>query len=109
MDKVTCRKYRILVPTAWNDGTPINPRLLDGVRDDLLKSLGGYTEEPPVVEFYRGMNGTAAERMLPFVVCVKDTPLELEKLRIYAQQLCERFAQECVYLERGGEVDFVFA
>ena len=37
------REYEIYLPTTMNDGTPVDATRVQGIKDALAKSFGGYT------------------------------------------------------------------
>ena len=36
-------EYEIYLPTALNDGTPVDPNEIQGIKQTLAKTFGGYT------------------------------------------------------------------
>jgi len=38
--------YEVYIPLKYNDGSPIDPRILDHLGERLLETFGGYTFNP---------------------------------------------------------------
>src|SRR5438128_1872282 len=88
------RRYEILLPTRYNDGTPVQAEKIDLVLDELSDHFGGITFHP---EHLRGVWLHEGQRFeesnVRFVVDVEDTPATADFFTRYKQILKERFRQ----------------
>ena len=51
-------KFTTLVPTTWNDGTPVDPALLQRLIENLYSPFGGMSEEGKVTGHWVDEDGT---------------------------------------------------
>src|SRR6266704_4796782 len=88
------RRYEILLPTRYNDGTPVEDEKLDLVIEELSKEFGGLTFYP---EHLRGLwiheGQRFAEASVRLVLDVEDTLQAADFFSRYKGILKERFRQ----------------
>lgn len=88
------RRYEILLPTRYNDGTPVEGEKVDLVIEELSERFGGVTFRP---EPLRGVWLHQGQRFDEINVClivdVADSPATSEFFNSYKQTLKERFRQ----------------
>jgi hypothetical protein len=51
-------RFTTLIPTTWNDGTEVEPKVLSGLIDRLWRPFGGGTEEGWVTGHWVDDDGT---------------------------------------------------
>jgi hypothetical protein len=39
------KEYEIYLPTAYNDGTPVDPQVVERLKQTLAQAFGGYTHQ----------------------------------------------------------------
>jgi hypothetical protein len=94
----TLRKCTILLPLAYNDGTPIPPAVLTDIQDRLYDRFGGYTMAGRVTGTYRMDDGTRANDE-SLVVWVAVPAERIDELRREAARICHLLRQETLYFE----------
>lgn len=101
------QKCTILLPTAYNDGTPIPASVLTDMQDRLYSRFGGYTVAGCVTGTYRMVDGTrASDESLEIWVAVP--PEQVCELRRQAAYFCGILRQESLYFEvAGGTVELI--
>ena len=94
-------KFTTLVPTTWNDGTPVPPALLSRVIDRIWKPFQGMTDEGVVRGHWIDDDGTVYTDM-----CVK-VSIECDRSRLQEAMRAVRRAgrtlrQRAMYFEVSG-------
>lgn len=93
--------YRLLVPLNFNDGSEVPSELHDALEDELYVAFGGCTVGGTVRGSYRMENGDKqVDHLVQMWVAVPDE--QWQELEEIIQRYCERFQQECMYLEKTG-------
>ncbi len=101
------RKCTILIPLAYNDGTPVPGDVLVQIENRLYERFGGYTVAGTVDGAVRMADGTRAnDRSLVLWVAV---PAErIDELRHEVAVLARELRQESIYFEiSDGSVELV--
>jgi hypothetical protein len=94
-------KFTTLIPTTWNDGSPVPPAVLDRLIYSLWQPFGGMTEEGWVTGHWIDEEG--AEFL---DVCVK-VSIECHRSRLQeairaVRRVGRRLRQKAMYLEVAG-------
>src|SRR2546421_11195749 len=91
---MSLRRYEILLPTRYNDGSPVEDEKIDLVAEELSKEFGGVTLHP---EHLRGLWLHQGQRFedanVRIVVDVEDTEQASHFFVRYKQTLKDRFRQ----------------
>jgi hypothetical protein len=97
-DARALRKCTLLLPLAYNDGTPIPHAVLTEIQDRLYDRFGGYTMAGRVTGAYRMDNGAHAndESLVVWVAVPQD---RINELRYEAACFCHLLRQETLYFE----------
>ena len=92
-------KCTILIPTTYNNGSPVSHQLLANFRRRLADIFGGYTDAGLVKGAWRsGVNcPMVVERNIELWVICDDR--KLVELRQFAALMADNLDQESVYLE----------
>ena len=93
------RRYELLLPIRYNDGSPVEAEKMDEVIGELSAHFGGVTFHP---EHLRGVWLHQEERFedsnVRLVVDVEDTPDNADFFRRYKETLKQRFRQIEVWI-----------
>ena len=103
------RKCVILLPLAYNDGSPVPMAVLTDIQDQLYAQFGGFTVAGRVTGAYRMADGTrASDESLEIWVAV---PAErIRALRRQVATFARQLRQESLYFEVSATtVEFVAA
>ena len=93
------RRYEILLPLAYNDGTDIEREKFDHTFSDLIQRFGAATLDSVIAMGHWLYKGVLYKDMLMrFRVDVDDTPEAKAFFREYKGILKERFKQEDVWI-----------
>ncbi len=87
-------RYEILLPTRYNDGTPVEPDKFDDVLQEIAERFGGVTFFPETLRgvwLHQGQR--FEENNVRLVVDVEDTVENADFFVNYKQTLKERFRQ----------------
>jgi len=100
----------ILLPLAYNDGSPVPEDQMEQMKQRLLHSFGGYTIEGEKESAYRRQDtgATQVEKLLQITIAVP-TRGGVAHLRQLLQEFGRELDQEAMNLEirRGSRVEFV--
>ena len=101
------KKCLLLVPTRFNDGTPVPPDLLNGIMKDIDREFDGHSVDGYVDGAYKMADGTMAyDKSLKVWVAVR--PDEVDALRTLARRFAGRLKQETLWFEvTDAEVEFL--
>jgi len=93
------RRYEILLPTRYNDGTPVEPEKLFQTQEELVAAFGALTTSP---ELLRGVWMHGGQRFedenLRLVLDVEATPENRAFFPEFKEQLKARFRQIDIWL-----------
>ncbi len=93
------RRYEILLPTRYNDGSPVPPEKIDEVLQDLAARFGGVTFRPEhLLGVWLYENRRFEEHSVCFVTDVEDTDENAQFFSAYKQTLKERFRQLDIWI-----------
>ena len=100
-------KITVLIPTKYNDGSPIGPGVLKLLLSGLREITGGYTLDCIVEGRYTMDDGSIATDYSQKLWVVVDSD-KLPAIREWAERVCICLKQESLYLEyQQTNVDFV--
>lgn len=101
------QKCTFLLPLAYNNGTPVPPEVLTGLKDRLFEQFGGYTIAGTAEGTYRLADGTRADDRC-LVVWVAVAPHRTPELRRVVAELAHELHQESIYFETSEpDVQFI--
>lgn len=90
----TLRRYELLLPLEFNDGTPVPDRLIGEVQIELRQRFGAVSLETQVIQGLREHGDTVyRDRLARLFVDVPDLPEHREFFIAYKRRLMERFQQ----------------
>lgn len=94
-------KFATLIPTTWNDGTPVKPSVLNQLMDDLWRPFGGMTDEGKVTGHWIDNDGTEFTD-----VCMR-VSIECDRTRLgeamrAVKRLGRKLKQRAMYFEVSG-------
>ena len=97
---VSYKRYEILVPLRYNDGSPVEQEKFTQTQEELLHQFSGLTVEfVPVVGYWTGLAMAVVEdELVRLAVDVPDTP---ENRRFFVEwkgKLKERFRQLDIWI-----------
>ena len=94
-------KFIVLVPLAYNDGTPVQEEIVLEFEEQLFLLGGGFTEEGTVRGAYRMADGKKQidHSALYWIWIPEDSYSELKEI---VSRLGGKLGQETMYLERTG-------
>lgn len=100
-------KYLVLVPLAYNDGSPVPEETILEFEEQLFLLGGGFTVAGTVRGAYRMADGKKQiDHSLQYWIWVDDG--QYENLRSIVSELGGKLGQESMYLERASaSLDFV--
>jgi hypothetical protein len=91
------RRFEILLPLRFNDGSPVPKELLDATRTELKEAFGGVSSESQVIQgFDRGTTGE--DKMIRLFADVADTAESLAFFLAARERLKARFKQAEVWI-----------
>lgn len=101
------RKCILLLPTAYNDGKEVPPKVLDGILRNIDEAFDGHTVDGLCDGVYKMDDGTMSrDRSLKVWVAVD--PNRVEELKKMAARFARVLKQESLYFEIiDAEVEFV--
>lgn len=100
------QQFTIHIPQQFNDGRDIPQQAIDDFLELALDKFGGYTINPlPVLGAWRDPDtGTVyKEPMLQMHIASESD----NKVTDYVAQIGGAFKQECMYMVKSGQVEFV--
>ena len=93
------RRYEILLPLSYNDGSPVEPEKFEDTRSELLSRFRGVTFDPTPRHGLWTEKGERFEDVLVRVtVDAPNTPEARRFFEEYKESLKERFQQYEVYI-----------
>jgi hypothetical protein len=104
---VAKRKYTVLIPLNYNDGTKVPDAELDEIYNKFYTLAGGYTLTGTVTGAFRTKDGSKQVDRSTIVWVGIDDDQEA-KLKQLVAEICSRLRQEAIYLERTeGAIEFI--
>lgn len=94
-------KFTTLVPTTWNDGTPVEPQLLRRLIDRLYKPFGGMTNEGEVTGYWTDADGMQYVDKSVKISIECDRGKLQEAVRV-VMRVGHRLRQRAMYFEVSG-------
>lgn len=94
-------KFTTLIPTTWNDGTPVRPDLLTRLIDSLWRPFGGMTKQDSVSGHWIDEDGVEFADVCILVSIECDRSRLQEAIR-RVRRIGKRLAQRAMYLEVSG-------
>lgn len=93
------RRYEILLPLRYNDGSPIEPEKFDETRSALLNQFRGATFDPHPVRGWWTRQGVEYEdALVRIVIDVEDTAEARAFFTRFKEILKERFKQVEIWM-----------
>ena len=93
------RRYEILLPTRYNDGTPVEESLYLLTNRELVRQVGAVSFLPETIRGLWLHQGQSYEdENVRLFVDVEDTPENVAFFARYKQQLKERFRQIDIWI-----------
>ena len=86
-----CRRFEILLPLHFNDGTPVPRETILRTRADLEHDFGAVSVETQVIQGFDRDTASAGDRLLRLYVDVADTPENTGYFYKLKPELEERF------------------
>jgi hypothetical protein len=93
------RRYEILLPLQYNDGTPIPIEDLNHTREELLAHFGGISVQPGTISgvwIHEGMR--YEDSLVRILVDVEDSPENRQFFAEWKPTLLQRFRQIEIYI-----------
>ncbi len=103
------KKAIILLPTTFNDGSPVPPALMSRIFRELDAAFDGYSQGGLVHGSYRMADGTVVkDNSLMVWLILPDEAREVARVRQLAAKFAAMLQQESLYLEvMDVDTDFV--
>lgn len=93
------RRYEMLLPLRFNDGTPVPSELLAATARELKDRFGAASAETQTIRgLWDSGGGTAADDLKRFFIDVPDTPENRDFFRDLKRRLAERFCQDEIWM-----------
>jgi hypothetical protein len=93
------RRYEMLLPLRFNDGTPIPPALVAATVRELKDRFGAASAETQTIRgLWERADGTDADDLKRVFIDVPDTADNREFFRAFKRRLAERFRQDDVWM-----------
>jgi hypothetical protein len=93
------KRFEILLPLRYNDGTPIEAEKFEQTRKELVTHFGGTTFEPqPMRGFWMHEGIEYQDLTVRVIVDTEDTPEAHEFFTNFKETLKERFRQLEVWI-----------
>lgn len=96
---MSIRRYEILLPTRYNDGSSVEPQKIDATLMELAARFGGLTFHPEQLIglwFHRGQR--FEDNNVCLAVDVEDTLETVEFFAQFKEELKQRFRQIEIYI-----------
>ncbi len=101
------KKYIILLPTCYNDGTEVPEDVINGIKREIDETFDGHAMGPPVEGTYRMADGSLADDVCLQVWVALDEKNE-GILREMVKVFAGRLKQESIYFEAtNSKVEFI--
>ena len=96
-----------LIPTRYNNGDPIETKLMEDINNTLITHFGGYTIECTThgAWFNTEEGKTYFDECLKYAVAIE--PADTEKFRWVMKVFREFLKQHSLYVEIGNSVEFI--
>ncbi|MGV3531394.1 MAG: hypothetical protein ACO1QR_03420 [Chthoniobacteraceae bacterium] len=92
------RRFEIMVPLHFNDGTAVPKELLEQTQSDLEARFGAVSSEGQVIRGFDRETGTTEDRLVRYFIDVPDTPENLDFFCEEKERLKERFRQKEIWI-----------
>jgi hypothetical protein len=92
------RRFEVIIPTHYNDGSPIEPHKISRTHEELNRIFGGSTSFPVMGGWIQPGGGLQTERNIKLQVDALDTRETEQLFRDYRVRLEKRFGQFCIYV-----------
>ncbi len=93
------RRYEVLVPLVFNDGTAVPEKLVTDTFMELRERFGAASGETQVLHGVSEHKGTVyQDDLMRFVVDVSDTPEHLQFFKTFKERLKKRFHQWDIWI-----------
>jgi hypothetical protein len=92
------RRFEIMVPLHFNDGTAVPPDLLEQTQNDLENRFGAVSSEGQVIRGFDRETGATEDRLVRYFTDVPDTPENLAFFRSLKERLKDRFQQVEIWI-----------
>ncbi len=93
------RRYEILLPLRFNDGTPVPPEILTATVQELKDRFGGLSAETQTIRgLWEQAGGTDRDDLKRVFIDVADTADHRAFFRAFKDRLKERFRQDDVWV-----------
>jgi hypothetical protein len=92
------RRFEIMVPLHFNDGTAVPQELLEQTQTDLENQFGAVSSEGQVIRGFDRETGATEDRLVRYFTDVADTPENLAFFRAEKERLKQRFKQEEIWI-----------
>ena len=94
-------KFTTLIPTSWNDGMPVDKKLLDRLIEDLFRPYHGMTDEGEVSGRWVDDDGTIyADRSIK--ISIECDRSRLQEAIKGVRRIGRRLKQRAMYFEVSG-------
>ena len=105
---VSYKRYEVLLPLRYNDGTPVEPEKFVETRRELFERFRGLTADfVPLTGYWIDPTDTVVEdQLVRLVVDVTDTPDIRDFFVQWKERLRERFSQSEIWIT-GIPVDII--
>jgi hypothetical protein len=100
-------KCVLLIPTQYNDGTPVSEKVIVGIKREIDEAFDGHHVAGVGEGAYRMADGSMAyDPSLEIWVAVR--PDQIDQVRSLAQKLARKLKQESIWFEvTNSQVEFV--
>lgn len=92
------RRFEIMVPLHFNDGTEVPQALLAQTQAELEERFGAVSTEGQVIRGFDRDTGAAEDRLVRYFTDVPDTRENMAFFREEKERLKERFRQEEIWI-----------
>ena len=92
------RRYEVLLPLNFNDGTRVPSHALAQTRAELKEQFGAISIESQVIRGEDEESGANGDRLIRFFVDVPDTKTNAVFFRQLKERLKERFQQVDIWM-----------
>jgi hypothetical protein len=88
------RRFEILVPQRFNDGSPVPDELVGQTILELRKQFGALSSETQIIRgIWENAGQSYRDELIRIFIDVHDTPENQQFFRVYKEQLKTRFQQ----------------
>lgn len=93
------RRYEIILPTRYNDGTPIEPLKYWDTAEEIVARFGAVTWQPEILRgIWQHEGKRFEEENVRFFADVEDTPENAEFFKNFKAVLKQRFRQLDIWM-----------